>query len=152
MSLCTERQRKCLIISGYSRENTFENTIIPYDLLDIFLLYYDEWIYWNIRDKKYTQFKQSKYLQSIKGPKMRLSFANIQFQITPHQYRPIDKTFNWTEIAFKVSNIQPFPVYLVGIYMEIAMNGNITNYETEIYNFNNLKAYTEKTSNLEICY
>eukprot|EP01084_Bolivina_argentea_P082219 148873_1 len=116
--MSTQQQKSELLTFGYV--SRAYNGIIPFQLMKLMQLFYDDWIYWILKDKKLTQFTNAKLNEMICAKSFRIK--GIEFEIISHPNGCIDKrnrTLNGVVIiGLKVKSV-PTYVESFQFYREI---------------------------------
>eukprot|EP01084_Bolivina_argentea_P015734 29487_1 len=76
--MSTQQKRCELLTFGYI--NTTYNNAIPFQLMKLMQLFYDDWSYWILKDKKLQQFQNAKANEKITCSKL-FKIKGIEFEI-----------------------------------------------------------------------
>eukprot|EP01084_Bolivina_argentea_P082218 148871_1 len=102
-----------LLALGYT--NTAYNGTIPFQLVNLIQLFYDDWIYWVFKNTKLKQFVNTKYNEKIICPKSVI-FKGIEFEIQCFPNGCQDEKWNGSvvftlQIKRMPTNIESFQFY-----------------------------------------
>ena len=72
------------LMVGYSRRNVSRTTHVPFDLCQLFVLFYNETVYWTLKDEDLDNFFKCSLGEYIDGQEFQIKEVPFKLQIYPN--------------------------------------------------------------------
>eukprot|EP01084_Bolivina_argentea_P178956 309281_1 len=107
-----QQERSGLLTFGYVVKNAF--TLVPVPLIELIQLFYDEWIYWVLKDKKLKQFMNAQITEKFICPQL-FDIRGIKIEVCVY---PSDQINGLVRIEWEIKYI-PANIEFIVLYSEI---------------------------------